>query len=154
MRRYANLLPAVVLVWMATSMPKTALAQITAINTRALTWERSDTPGLPEGARRKVLKIDHATGIGAALRWHPRGYVEPRHYHTSAAHSIYVLEGTLEVGGVEAGPGHFFHFPASTAHGPLVALEDSVFLIWTEGPLDLELGDPPHGEAPGPGGVQ
>lgn len=95
---------------------------------------------------RKLLKIDQETGIGAALRWHPEGYVEPRHYHTTAAHSIYVLEGKLDVGGVEAGPGHFFHFPAYTAHGPLVALEDAVFLIWSEGPLDLELGDPPNGE--------
>lgn len=103
---------------------------------------------------RKLLKIDQETGVGAALRWHPEGYVEPRHYHTTAAHSIYVLGGRLDVGGIEAGPGHFFHFPAYTAHGPLVALEDTVFLIWTEGPLDLELGDPPNGEAPGSAGVR
>lgn len=137
---------AVAVVCAATSMPERALAQITAVNTGAMTWERSDAPGLPEGAMRKLLKLDQDTGVGAALRWHPEGYVEPRHYHTTAAHSIYLLEGTLNVGGVEAGPGHFFHFPAYTAHGPLVALEDAVFLIWSEGPLDLELGDPPKGE--------
>jgi hypothetical protein len=145
---HRNLIPAVALLCAATSVPERALAQITAIDTGAMTWERADTdtPGFPDGAMRKLLKIDQETGIGAALRWHPEGYVEPRHYHTTAAHSIYVLEGKLDVGGVEAGPGHFFHFPAYTAHGPLVALEDVVFLIWSEGPLDLELGDPPNGE--------
>lgn len=148
MCRYRNLFAASALVCAATSMPERALGQITAIDTEEITWERADTPGFPEGATRKLLRIDQETGIGAALRWHPEGYVEPRHYHTTAAHSIYVLEGRLDVGGVEAGPGHFFHFSAYTAHGPLVAMEDSAFLIWTEGPLDLELGDPPNGETP------
>ncbi len=148
MCRYRNLISAVVLVCAAAAMPERALAQITAIDTKAMGWEIADTPGFPEGAMRKLLKIDRETGIGTALRWHPEGYVEPRHYHTTSAHSIYVLEGRLDVGGVEAGPGHFFHFPAYAAHGPLIALEDSVFLIWTEGPLDVRLGDPPDGETP------
>jgi hypothetical protein len=146
MCRNQNLILAVALVFAATLIPERALGQITAIDTGAMTWDRADTPGLPEGAMRKLLRIDKETGIGAALRWHPEGYVEPRHYHTTAAHSIYVLDGKLNVEGVEAGPGHFFHFPAYTAHGPLVALEDAVFLIWSEGPLDFELGDPPNGE--------
>ncbi len=150
MCRFRRLIPAIAFVCAATSVPEGVLAQMTAIDTGAMTWERADAPGFPEGAMRKLLKIDQGTGIGAALRWHPEGYVEPRHYHTTAAHSIYVLEGRLDVGGVEAGPGHFFHFPAYTAHGPLVALEDSVFLIWTEGPLDTELGDPPKRERQNP----
>lgn len=149
---HRNLLPAVALFCAATSIPERALAQITAIDTGKMTWERSDPPGFPEGAERKLLKVDQETGIGAALRRHPEGYVEPRHYHTTAAHSIYVREGRLEDDGVEAGPGHFFHFPAYAAHGPLVSLEDSIFLFWTEGPLDIEFGDPPNGERPGPSG--
>lgn len=151
---YRILIPAVALVCAATSVPERALAQITAIDTGEMAWERSDTPGFPEGATWKPLKIGQESGIGAGLRRHPQGYVEPRHYHTTAAHSIYVLEGRLDVGGVDAGPGHFFHFPAYTAHGPLVSLEDSVFMIWTEGPLDLELGDPPNGETPESAGVR
>lgn len=147
---YRNLIPAIALVCAATSMPEDALAQITATNTGEMTWEPADAPGFPEGATRKLLKVDQETGVASALRRHPEGYVEPRHYHTTAAHSIYVLEGRLDVGGVEAGPGHFFHFPAYAAHGPLVSLEDSVFLIWTEGPLDLEFGDPPNEEGRGP----
>lgn len=154
MCRYWNPMPAIALVCVAMSVPERALAQITTLDTRAMTWERTDTPGFPEGAMRKLLSIDRKTGIGAALRRHPKGYVEPRHYHTTAAHAIYVLEGKLDMGGVEAGPGHFFHFPVNAAHGPLVALEDSVFLIWTEGPLDIELGDPPTGGTPGPAGVR
>lgn len=145
---YRNLMSAMALVCAATSMPEIALAQITAVDTGEMSWESSEMPGFPEGAMRKLLKIDEETGIGAALRRHPEGYVEPRHYHTTAAHSIYVLEGRLDVGGVEVGPGHFFHFPPNVAHGPLVSLEDAVFLIWSEGPLDIHFGDPPDRERP------
>lgn len=138
------LIPFLALFCGAALVPRAASAQITAVSTEELRWERSDAPGFPEGAERKLLKIDPETGIGAALRRHPRGYVEPRHYHTTAGHSIYVLQGRLDVGGVEAGPGNFFHFPAYTAHGPLTSLENTVFLIWTEGPLDIVFGDPPQ----------
>jgi hypothetical protein len=43
-------------------------------------------------------------------------------------------------------PRILLHFPAYAAHGPLISLEDTVFLIWTEGPLDLVLGEPPNEE--------
>jgi hypothetical protein len=73
MCRYRNLIPAVAFLCAAPSVPERALAQITAIDTGAMTWERADAPGFPEGAMRKLLKIDQETGIGAALRWHPEG---------------------------------------------------------------------------------
>lgn len=130
------------------SQPGEAQAQATVLDTREMSWEPTNTPGFPIGATRKLLHIEQETGAGAALRRHPAGYVEPRHYHTTDAHAIYVLEGRLDVGGVEAGPGTFFYFPANTAHGPMVSLEDSVFLIWAAGPLDIKLGDPPQESAP------
>lgn len=145
MRLDRNWILTVALVGVATSLPGGARAQATVLDTRAMTWERTDTPGFPPGATRKLLHFDEETGVGSALRRHPEGYSEPRHYHTTGGHSIYVLEGRLGVGGVEAGPGQFFHFPANTAHGPIVSLEDSVFLIWSDGPLDMEFGDPPQG---------
>lgn len=148
MRIDSTLVPVLAVLCAAVAGPERVLAQITAIDTGAMIWERSDAPGFPEGAMRRLLKIDQETGVGTAMRRHPRGYVEPRHYHTTAAHSIFVLEGRLEVGGVKAGPGHFFHFPANAAHGPMVSLEDAVFLIWSEGPLDVKFGDPPTGEEP------
>lgn len=144
MRIFRVVIAAVALVCAAASVPDRALAQITAIDTREIGWEQSDAPGFPAGAMRKLLKINQETGMGAALRHHPEGYVEPRHHHTTAAHSIYVLAGRLDVEGVEVGPGFFFHFPAYAAHGPLISLEDAVLLIWTEGPLDVVLGDPPN----------
>jgi hypothetical protein len=43
---------------------------------------------------------------------------------------------------------------AGRVPGPMVAMDDPVLLIWTEGPLDLELGDPPNGETPEPVGCR
>lgn len=144
MRRDQVVIAFVLLTCVVVPVPSAASAQTTAVSTDELRWELSDAPGFPEGAERKLLRSDPATGIGSALRRHPKGYTEPRHYHTTAGHSIYIIEGRMTVGDVEAGPGDFFHFPSYTAHGPLTSLDDTVFLIWAEGPLDVVFGDPPE----------
>jgi len=112
-----------------------------------------DHAQLPRGQVRKLLHRNPANGAAAALARHPKGYLEPRSYHTTANHGIYILEGRLRYGDVEAGPGELFYAPAGHAHGPLEALDDVELLIWTDGPLDLHLGDPaPAEETPGQAG--
>jgi quercetin dioxygenase-like cupin family protein len=70
----------------------------------------------------------------------PAGYVEPRHYHTTAGHSIYVLSGRINFAGIEAPAGDFFYTPPNVVHD-LVALEESEILIWSDGPLDFHLSE-------------
>lgn len=109
------------------------------LDTATVDWQPSNAPGFPEGALRKLLHRNPDNGAGAILRRHPKGYVEPRHYHSSANHGVYILSGTVRYEDTVAGPGHFFYAPAGHRHGPIEALEDVEFLLWTDGPLDLHI---------------
>ncbi|HET6603808.1 MAG TPA: hypothetical protein VFG21_06270 [Xanthomonadaceae bacterium] len=119
--------------------PPAAKAEAIHLDTEAMDWEPSSVPGFPEGAWRKLLHSNPENGAGAVLRRHPKGYVEPRHWHSTANHGVYMLSGRVRIGETVAGPGHFFYAPAGHVHGPIEALEDVEFLLWTDGPLDLHL---------------
>lgn len=114
------------------------------IDTNEMAWEPSNPEGFPKGRTRKLLHLNEINGVGAGLMRHPKGYIEPVHYHTTAGHYIYMLEGRMRFEGVEAKAGDFFYTPPYHAHGPLEMLEETVFLLWTDGPLDVHLGAPPE----------
>lgn len=56
---------------------------------------------------------------------HPKGYIEPVHYHTTAGHYIYMLEGRMRFEGVEAKADDFVYTLPYHAHGPLEMLEET-----------------------------
>lgn len=107
----------------------------------AVAWEAVEHHALPPGLQAKRLhRYAHNQGGATRLRF-PAGYTEPRHYHATAGHSIYVLAGRIRFDGAEAGPGDFFHTPALHPH-ELFAIEAAEILIWSDGPLDFHLGEP------------
>lgn len=124
-----------------------AKAEPVSLDTTELEWELSSAPGFPEGAMRKLLHRNPQNGTSAVLRRHPKGYIEPRHLHTTAAHGVYLLSGRVRIGELVAGPGHFFYAPAGHPHGPIEALENIEFLLWSDGPLDLQIVDDVSPEA-------
>lgn len=113
------------------------------VDAGALAWDKIIGTPFPDGLERKRLHANKATGGGAAVLKFPVGYIEPRHYHTTAGHSVYILKGSLKIGGETYGPGNFFYAPRDVAHGPNEALEETEILIWSDGPLDLHMGDLP-----------
>ena len=66
----------------------------------------------PVGVR--LLHQDPRTGAEHWLVRYPAGLVERWHRH-SAAHTVVVLEGALDVDGVRVGVGGWCHFPAGSA---------------------------------------
>jgi quercetin dioxygenase-like cupin family protein len=113
------------------------------LQTESMRWEPAkEIPGFPTGRLRKFLHLNDETGAGVAMIKHPAGFVEPQHYHTTGAHSIYVLEGQMMFGEIRAGAGDFLFTPAWQAHGPIEILEETTFLIWSDGPLDINFGTP------------
>jgi quercetin dioxygenase-like cupin family protein len=86
----------------------------------------------------QLLYRDPESGAEHYLIRYPAGLKAREHRH-SAAHTIVVLEGRLEVNGRIVGPGAYCHFPrgASMHHAP--ADDDScVFVTIFHGPFDVE----------------
>lgn len=87
----------------------------------------------------RLLHEDPRTGAEHYLVRYPAELVAQRHRHT-AAHTIVVLEGALEVNGRTVGPGSYCHFPAGEPmhHAP-AAGQSCLFVIMFDGPFDVEV---------------
>lgn len=134
----------------ATTRDGTAGCQAGSILVSAaeLDWGKIDQPAFPDGLEIKRLhenpRINGRVGV---LRF-PKGYAEPRHVHTTAGHSIYVLTGRISFEGLAATSGDFIYTPPNVVHD-LVALEASEILLWSDGPLDMHLSEGSAEDCPG-----
>jgi hypothetical protein len=90
----------------------------------------------------QLLYQDQRSGAEHYLIRYPAGLQARLHRHT-AAHTIVVLDGRLEVNGRIVGPGAYCHFPAGELmfHAPAEG-QSCLFVIIFDGPYDVE----PFGE--------
>ncbi len=90
----------------------------------------------PIGVR--LLHRDPDSGAEHNLVDYPRGLTAAWHHH-SAAHTIVVLTGALEVNGALVGPGSYCHFPGGEPmhHAPADG-EPCLFVTMFDGALDAE----------------
>ena len=54
-----------------------------------------------------------------------KGFREPRHYHTTCGHSLYILKGRLQSPEGDLVPGMFVYSAVNERHGPFTALEET-----------------------------
>jgi quercetin dioxygenase-like cupin family protein len=86
----------------------------------------------------RLLYEDPDSGAEHYLIRYPAGLKTQLHRHT-AAHTIVVLEGGLEVNGQVVGPGAYCHFPAGEPMRHAPADNDScLFVIIFDGPVDVQ----------------
>lgn len=109
------------------------------IQSGKIAWTPITPPGAPPGLMQRVLHDNKDKQLVSAIVKFPKGYVEPRHYHTMCGHSIYVLKGKIKAPGAVWLPGSFHYAAVKEAHGPLEALEESEILFYTDGPFDYHL---------------
>jgi quercetin dioxygenase-like cupin family protein len=85
----------------------------------------------------RLLYADPDTGAEHYLVDYPAGMKAARHHHT-AAHTVVVLDGAMEVNGEVLGPGSYCHFPAGTSmhHQPAGGLHCRFVTIF-HGPFDV-----------------
>jgi quercetin dioxygenase-like cupin family protein len=86
----------------------------------------------------RLLYQDPKSGAEHYLVRYPAGLAAQRHRHT-AAHTIIVLEGRLDVNGEGVGPGAYCHFPGGQAmHHTSTGQEPCLFVIMFDGPFDVD----------------
>ncbi len=72
---------------------------------------------------------------------YPQGFREPRHYHETCGHYMYILKGRIQSPEGVLTPGMFAYAAPGERHGPFVMLEPSEALFYTDGPLDFIVDD-------------
>ncbi len=106
-----------------------------------LKWAPIQIPGMPPGLEQRVLHDDKQKQLVSAIVKYPKGFREPRHYHTTCGHSLYILKGRLRSPEGDLTPGTFVYSAVNERHGPFVALEETVVFFYTDGPLDFVVED-------------
>ena len=108
---------------------------------RDVQWTPVSLPGVPAGIQQKLLHNNTASKVQSALVRFPKGFREPRHYHTTCGHSIYILKGRIRSPEGLLTPGTFTYAAVNERHGPFVAEEETEFLFYTDGPFDYFIED-------------
>ncbi len=106
-----------------------------------VTWESMQPPGVPKGLEQRVLHDNKENQLISAIVKFPKGFREPRHYHTTCGHSLYILKGRLRSPEGDLTPGMFIYSAVNERHGPFTALEETDLLFYTDGPFDFIVED-------------
>jgi quercetin dioxygenase-like cupin family protein len=111
------------------------------VKARGVKWTLVNLPGVPAGIQQKLLHNNTANKVQSAIVRFPKGFREPRHYHTTCGHSIYILKGRIRSPEGVLTPGTFTYAAVNERHGPFVAEEETEFLFYTDGPFDYFIED-------------
>ena len=106
-----------------------------------VTWESMQPPGVPKGLEQRLLHDNKENQLVSAIVKFPKGFREPRHYHTTCGHSLYILKGRLQSPEGDLVPGMFVYSAVNERHGPFTALEETELLFYTDGPFDFIVED-------------
>jgi anti-sigma factor ChrR (cupin superfamily) len=111
------------------------------VQSTQIAWQPMHIPGFPEGLQQRLLHDNKDNKLMSALVKYPKGFHEPRHYHTTCGHTIYVLKGRIRTPNGDLTPGSFTYDAVNEHHGPLIAVEESEILFYTDGPFDMHIED-------------
>ena len=111
------------------------------VNVDGLKWEPITPPGAPQGLTQKLLHDNKQNQLMSSIVRFPKGYREPRHYHKTCGHSMYILKGKLQSPDGNLTAGTFSYAAVNERHGPFLALEESEILFYTDGPFDYYVED-------------
>ena len=109
------------------------------VDTEDVAWQPLELEGMPPGIELRPLHENPRTQMSNSMARYPKGFVEPRHYHKTCGHYIYVLEGRIRSPEGDLTPGMFTYAAPNEEHGPYTAIEPSKVLFYTDGPFDFIL---------------
>jgi len=112
-----------------------------AVDTATVERAPVAVPGLPPGIMARALHENPRTSMSTSILSYPEGFREPRHYHETSGHYMYILKGRIRSPSGDLTPGMFVYAPPGERHGPFEVLEPSEALFFTDGPLDFIVDD-------------
>jgi hypothetical protein len=128
-----------ILLLAALAFGQTGAKKSFTVQSSGIVWEAVTPPGAPPGLTQKVLHDHKDKQLVSAVIKFPKGYTEPRHYHTQCGHSIYVLKGKLKAPDGVWTAGSFNYAAVKEPHGPFTAIEETEILFYTDGPFDYHI---------------
>ena len=111
------------------------------LRTDTLKWTPMPITVIPPGLEQKLLHDHKEKSAMTALVRFPKGYREPRHYHTTCGHSLLILKGRLLSPDGPLTPGMFLYSAPHERHGPFLAEQETELLFFTDGPFDFFVDD-------------
>ena len=112
-----------------------------AVDSATVKWQPVELPGVPKGMLQRLLRDDQRTKMMSSIIRFPKGFRDPKHYHATCGHGIYILKGKLQTPAGVLAAGTFFYAAPNERHGPLIALEETDMLLYTDGPLDYHVAE-------------
>jgi len=112
-----------------------------ALDTAEVEQQAVEVSGLPPGLLARGLHENPRTGMSSSMLTYPEGFREPRHYHETCGHYMYILKGRIDSPDGVLTPGMFVYAAPGERHGPYNVLEPSEALFYTDGPLDFIVDD-------------
>ena len=100
-----------------------------------------ETPLAVPGVSIRTLHTDPETGGIAVITTLSPGATIPRHWHSRADETVYVLSGDFIEDGTSYGPGTFFAGKAGTLHGPHSSISGCSVLTHFSAELDFQSED-------------
>ena len=111
------------------------------IQSSTIAWQPLSIPGFPSGLQQRLLHDNKDNKLQSSIVRYPKGFREPRHYHTTCGHSIYILKGRLRSPEGDLTPGTFTYAAVNERHGPFFAVEETEIYFYTDGPFDMKIED-------------
>jgi hypothetical protein len=111
------------------------------LNVMSVEPQPAEVPGLPPGVMMRALHLNPRTQMNSAHLTYPDGYREPRHYHETCGHYMYILKGRIQTPEGVFPAGTFLYAAPGERHGPFVYFDNAEALFYTDGPFDFIVDD-------------
>jgi quercetin dioxygenase-like cupin family protein len=100
-------------------------------------WTAMSVPGVPKGLTEKLLHDNKQSQLLSSIVRFPKGYREPRHYHKTCGHSMYILKGRIQSPDGDLTPGTFIYSARNERQGRLWRWKRPNSSFTPDGPFDF-----------------
>lgn len=115
------------------------------IQAQALPWGTNSYPEFRPGTETKVLSADSDDGECSVLIRYPAGWKQDAGEHLLVHEEIFVLDGTIEIAGVEYGRNFYAYLPAGYERPSASSKDGAVVLTFFSGTPRADRGEPANG---------